>query len=118
MFYWPLCLTCCSSYSSVKLFDFIGSYFVRDVVSFIAFLLIVSVLIMTLFQKAHVQQFLATEDSLNKAAEARDSSQKLLKVLQGDADAISPHSVVGKSQNVGSLRQLEVALPIHVLESF
>ncbi|KAK4765978.1 hypothetical protein SAY87_007620 [Trapa incisa] len=59
-------------------------------------------------QKAHVQQFLATEDSLNKASKARDSCQKLLKVLQGNADAVSPHNIVGKSQNVGNLRQLEL----------
>ncbi|TYI20057.1 hypothetical protein ES332_A07G208300v1 [Gossypium tomentosum] len=35
-------------------------------------------------QKAHVQQFLATEDALNKAAEARDLCQKLIKRLQGE----------------------------------
>ncbi|OWM64489.1 hypothetical protein CDL15_Pgr020456 [Punica granatum] len=44
-------------------------------------------------QKAHVQQFLATEDALNKAAEARSSCQKLLKVLHGTGDAISSHSL-------------------------
>ncbi|KAM1713046.1 hypothetical protein ACFX12_023851 [Malus domestica] len=55
-------------------------------------------------QKAHVQQFLATEDALNKAAEARDLCQKLIKRLHGDSDVISS----GTSQNVGSLRQLEL----------
>ncbi|TQD82013.1 hypothetical protein C1H46_032476 [Malus baccata] len=55
-------------------------------------------------QKAHVQQFLATEDALNKAAEARDLCQKLTKRLHGDSDVVSS----GTSQNVGSLRQLEL----------
>ncbi|KAL3813502.1 hypothetical protein ACJIZ3_014770 [Penstemon smallii] len=59
-------------------------------------------------QKAHVQQFLATEDSLNKAAEARKSSQSLLKRLHGSGDAVSSDSRVnaGASQNMSSLRQL------------
>ncbi|KAM1358249.1 hypothetical protein ACFX2I_045329 [Malus domestica] len=55
-------------------------------------------------QKALVQQFLATEDALNKAAEARDLCQKLIKRLHGNSDVISS----GTSQNVGSLRQLEM----------
>ncbi|CAN6702332.1 unnamed protein product [Malus baccata var. baccata] len=55
-------------------------------------------------QNAHVQQFLATEDALNKAAEARDLCQKLTKRLHGNSDVISS----GSSQNVGSLRQLEL----------
>lgn len=61
-------------------------------------------------QKAHVQQFMATEDALNKAAEARNMSQQLLKRLQGTDDAISSHSVVigGTSKSMSSLRQLEV----------
>lgn len=60
-------------------------------------------------QKAHVQQFLATEDALNKAAEARDLCQKLMKRLNGSGDAISSHSLAGgTSLNVGSLRQFEV----------
>ncbi|KAM1358250.1 hypothetical protein ACFX15_044547 [Malus domestica] len=54
--------------------------------------------------KALVQQFLATEDALNKAAEARDLCQKLIKRLHGNSDVISS----GTSQNVGSLRQLEM----------
>jgi hypothetical protein len=57
-------------------------------------------------QKAHVQQFLATEDALNKAAEARDLSQKLVKRLLGSSDAV----VGGASQTVGSLRQFEASL--------
>ncbi|KAL3643854.1 AUGMIN subunit 5 [Castilleja foliolosa] len=61
-------------------------------------------------QKAHVQQFLATEDALNKAAEARNMSQLLLKRLHGSGDAVSSHSLLtgGTSQNMSSLRQLEL----------
>ncbi|KAL0396620.1 UNVERIFIED_CONTAM: AUGMIN subunit [Sesamum calycinum] len=61
-------------------------------------------------QKAHVQQFLATEDALNKAAEARNMSHLMLKRLHGSGDAVSSHSLVaaGTSQNMSSLRQLEL----------
>lgn len=61
-------------------------------------------------QKAHVQQFMATEDALNKAAEARNMSQQLLKRLQGTDDTISSHSLAigGTSKSMSSLRQLEV----------
>ncbi|XWS47511.1 hypothetical protein CRYUN_Cryun14cG0158600 [Craigia yunnanensis] len=60
-------------------------------------------------QKAHVQQFLATEDALNKAAEARDLCQKLIKLLQGGSDVVPSHSLVGAAtQNVGNLRQFEL----------
>lgn len=61
-------------------------------------------------QKAHVQQFVATEDALNKAAEARTTCQKLLRRLHGGGDALSSQSnVVGStSQNMGSLRQFEL----------
>ncbi|XP_010553951.1 PREDICTED: AUGMIN subunit 5-like [Tarenaya hassleriana] len=60
-------------------------------------------------QKAHVQQFLATEDALNKAVEARDLSQKLLKRLYGRADTVSSISLSGgTSQNVGNLKQFEL----------
>lgn len=66
---------------------------------------------MIFFQKAHVQQFLATEDALNKAAEARDLCQKLIKRLHGSGDVISSQALAGgTSQNVGSLRQFEVIL--------
>ena len=63
-------------------------------------------------KKAHVQQFVATEDALNKAAEARNMCQKLLQRLQGGGDAISSQSLIvgSTSQNVGSLRQFEVLL--------
>lgn len=61
-------------------------------------------------QKAHVQQFLATEDAINKSAEARDMYQKLIKRLHGSGGVISSNSlsVGGPSQNTGSLRQFEV----------
>ncbi|PPE00120.1 hypothetical protein GOBAR_DD02837 [Gossypium barbadense] len=60
-------------------------------------------------QKAHVQQFLATEDALNKAAEARDLCQKLIKRLQGGSDLVPSRSLVGgATQKVGSLRQFEL----------
>lgn len=47
---------------------------------------------------------MATEDALNKAAEARNLCQNLIKRLHGNSDVVSS----GISQNVGSLRQLEV----------
>ncbi|KAF7822366.1 AUGMIN subunit 5 [Senna tora] len=60
-------------------------------------------------QKAHVQQFLATEDALNKAAEARDLCQKLVKRIHGGNDNSSRSLGIGStSQNIGSLRQLEL----------
>jgi hypothetical protein len=53
---------------------------------------------------------LATEDALNKAAEARDVGQNLLKRLHGTGDVVSSHSIgIGvTTQNMGSLRQFEV----------
>ncbi|KAL4568585.1 hypothetical protein LXL04_024200 [Taraxacum kok-saghyz] len=57
-------------------------------------------------QKAHVQQFVATEDELNKAAEARTTCQKLLKRLHGSVDFDSSNG--GTSQTMSSLRQLEL----------
>ena len=70
-----------------------------------------SVVVCLLVQKAHVQQFLATEDALNKAAEARDMCEKLMKRLHGGTDVSSRSLGIGSnSQNVGSLRQLEVLL--------
>ncbi|KAG2715418.1 hypothetical protein I3843_03G077600 [Carya illinoinensis] len=60
-------------------------------------------------QKAHVQQFLATEDALNKAAESSDLIQKLVKRLHGSSDVVSSHplGVGGAAQNMSSLRQFE-----------
>ncbi|KAJ9564076.1 hypothetical protein OSB04_000042 [Centaurea solstitialis] len=65
-------------------------------------------------QKAHVQQFVATEDELNKAAEARSTCQKLLKRLYGrvDVDPSPSLSIGGTSQTMSSLRQLEIPLAI------
>ncbi|XP_059641277.1 AUGMIN subunit 5 [Cornus florida] len=60
-------------------------------------------------QKAHVEQFVATEDALNKASEARNMCQKLIKRLHGGGDVASSHSLVGgASQNMSSIRQLEL----------
>lgn len=61
-------------------------------------------------QKAHVQQFVATEDALNKAAEARNLCLIYVKKLHGNADPISSHSVSsgGTSHNIGTLRQFEL----------
>ena len=54
---------------------------------------------------------MATEDCLNKAAEARKMSQTLLKRLHGSADVVSSKSLVGgSSHGMSSLRQLEVIL--------
>ncbi|KAJ4961462.1 hypothetical protein NE237_021372 [Protea cynaroides] len=61
-------------------------------------------------QKAHVQQFVATEDAFNKAAEARNSCQKLVKRLHGSSDAALAHGLAtrGTSQSVASPRQFEL----------
>lgn len=59
-------------------------------------------------QKAHVQQFLATEDALNKAAEARDLCHKFINRLHGSVDAASHSFAGGTTQNVSNLRQFEV----------
>ncbi|KAI7750583.1 hypothetical protein M8C21_022492, partial [Ambrosia artemisiifolia] len=53
---------------------------------------------------AHVKQFVATEDQLNKAAEARSACQTLLKRLSGSSDAGASFF----SRNISSLRQLEL----------
>ncbi|KAK4486605.1 hypothetical protein RD792_006856 [Penstemon davidsonii] len=57
-------------------------------------------------QKVHVQQFLATEFALNKAAEARKSIQLDLKNLHGIGNAVSSHSSIndGASENMSSLK--------------
>ncbi|XP_043716579.1 AUGMIN subunit 5-like [Telopea speciosissima] len=61
-------------------------------------------------QKAHVQQFVATEDAFNKAAEARKLCQKLIKRLHGNSDAALTHGFAarGTSQSVASPRQFEL----------
>ncbi|KAM0057096.1 putative HAUS augmin-like complex subunit 5 [Helianthus debilis subsp. tardiflorus] len=53
--------------------------------------------------KAHVKQFVATEDQLNKAAEARKACQNLLKRLTGSINMGPPFF----SQHISSLRELE-----------
>lgn len=61
-------------------------------------------------QKAHVQQFVATEDALNKAAEAKALSHKLLIRLPGSSDvgALQMLPTGDTSQNVASTRHFEV----------
>ncbi|GJN34088.1 hypothetical protein PR202_gb22726 [Eleusine coracana subsp. coracana] len=61
-------------------------------------------------QKEHVQQFLATEDALNKAAEAKALSQKLLERLQGTVDMAGSKKLLNgnTSQNVTNSRHLEL----------
>ncbi|GJZ19285.1 augmin subunit 5-like protein [Tanacetum coccineum] len=56
-------------------------------------------------QKAHVQKFVATEDQLNKAAEARSACQKLLKHLSRSSGV---GFFGGTLQNISGLRQLEL----------
>ncbi|KAL5563220.1 hypothetical protein UlMin_032967 [Ulmus minor] len=70
-------------------------------------------------QKAHVQQFFATEDALNKATEARNVYEKLIKHLQGSGN-VAPTSlgVGGTSQNVGSFRQFELPFILTLLLDF
>uniref|UniRef100_A0A0D3H6D2 AUGMIN subunit 5 n=1 Tax=Oryza barthii TaxID=65489 RepID=A0A0D3H6D2_9ORYZ len=61
-------------------------------------------------QKEHVQQFLATEDALNKAAEAKAKSQKLLQRLHGTSDAAGSKKMPtgNTSQNMTNSRHLEL----------
>ncbi|KAJ0987049.1 hypothetical protein J5N97_005405 [Dioscorea zingiberensis] len=61
-------------------------------------------------QKAHVQQFVATEDALNKAAEAKSLSLKLIKRLLGNNEVASSHTLAagGTSTNVGNMRHFEL----------
>ncbi|KAG0495306.1 hypothetical protein HPP92_006300 [Vanilla planifolia] len=55
------------------------------------------------------RQFVATEDALNKAAEAKSISQKLVKRLHGNGEVATTtlHSGV-QSQNLGNTRQFQV----------
>ncbi|MQM02680.1 hypothetical protein Taro_035449, partial [Colocasia esculenta] len=61
-------------------------------------------------QKAHVQQFMATEDALNKAAEAKALSQKLIKRLHGNNDMAVPQPIPAGaiSQSIGNIRHFEL----------
>ncbi|PKU85691.1 AUGMIN subunit 5 isoform X2 [Dendrobium catenatum] len=61
-------------------------------------------------QKAHVQQFVATEDALNKAAEAKSLTQKLIKRMHGNSD-LAPSQTApagGTSQSLGNVRHFEM----------
>ncbi|XP_024384467.1 AUGMIN subunit 5 isoform X1 [Physcomitrium patens] len=57
-------------------------------------------------QKAHVQQFMATEDALNQVAQARRMTDELIRRIRG-TDAV-PSFTNSDVQNSGSLRQLEL----------
>ncbi|KAF0915528.1 hypothetical protein E2562_036681 [Oryza meyeriana var. granulata] len=61
-------------------------------------------------QKEHVQQFLATEDALNKAAEAKALSQKLLQRLHGTVDTAGSKKMPtgNTSQNMTNSKHLEL----------
>lgn len=59
-------------------------------------------------QKAHVQQFVATEDALNKAAEAKNLTKKLIKRLHGSSDVVQAFPAGGTSQNLGNVRHFEL----------
>lgn len=61
-------------------------------------------------QKAHVQQFMATEDALNKAAEARKASEKLIKRMHGNDDGDAGYALTAGDnvQSAGGLRQFEL----------
>ncbi|KAG0450478.1 hypothetical protein HPP92_026707, partial [Vanilla planifolia] len=52
-------------------------------------------------KKAHVQQFVATEDALNKVAEAKSISQKLVKQLHGNGEVLD---VWAKERDVAGLK--------------
>lgn len=83
--------------------------FILRLDSFVSLSRVIEPMLYLCSQKAHVQQFLATEDALNNAAEARDLSEKLMKRLHGGTDVTSRSIGIGAtSQNVGSLRQLQV----------
>ncbi|XP_072980207.1 AUGMIN subunit 5 isoform X1 [Typha angustifolia] len=59
-------------------------------------------------QKAHVQQFVATEDALNKAAEAKALCQKLLKRLHGAGDMVSSQKLPAGNTSQGNSRHIEL----------
>ncbi|XP_024396569.1 AUGMIN subunit 5 isoform X2 [Physcomitrium patens] len=59
-------------------------------------------------QKAHVQQFMATEDALNQVAQAKRMTNELIRRVRG-TDA-APSATSSDVQNSGSLRQLELAV--------
>ncbi|KAG0450647.1 hypothetical protein HPP92_026824 [Vanilla planifolia] len=55
------------------------------------------------------RQFVATEDALNKAAEAKSISQKLVKRLHGNGEVATTTLHYGvQSQNLGNTRHFQV----------
>ncbi|MCO5602496.1 hypothetical protein L7F22_056628 [Adiantum nelumboides] len=62
-------------------------------------------------QRAHVQQFMATEEALNAAADAKKASQELIRRIHGGSDAGDASNCSNTrdySQSTGSSRQFEV----------
>ncbi|KAI5055330.1 hypothetical protein GOP47_0030475 [Adiantum capillus-veneris] len=62
-------------------------------------------------QRAHVQQFMATEEALNAAAEAKKASQELIRRIHGGSnagDVSNSTSSRDYSQSTGSSRQFEL----------
>lgn len=76
-------------------------------------LMSIDVSLLFFLQKAHVQQFLATEDSLNKASDAQNLCIKLIKRLEGSLDLVTAQKIPGgMSQSIGNIRHSEV-LQLH-----
>eukprot|EP00250_Pteridium_aquilinum_P000743 c10900_g1_i1 orf=227-2737(+) len=62
-------------------------------------------------QRAHVQQFMATEEALNAAADAKKASQELIRRMYGGSnagDSSNSTSTRDFSQSTGSSRQFEL----------
>ena len=59
-------------------------------------------------QRAHVQQFIATEDALNAAADAKKESQELVRRIHGASNAGDATNNREYVQNSASSRQFEV----------
>lgn len=56
-----------------------------------------------------MQQFLATEDFLNKASDAQNLCIKLIKRLEGSLDLVTAQKIPGGiSQSIGNIRHSEV----------
>lgn len=55
-----------------------------------------------------MQQFVAKEDALNKAAEAKNLTKKLIKRLHGSSDVVQAFPAGGTSQNLGNVRHFEL----------
>lgn len=61
-------------------------------------------------QRAHVQQFMATEEALNAAADAKKASQELIRRIHGGSsgDVSNSTSTRDYAQSTGSSRQFEL----------